>query len=365
MSLYRPDTHTPVSYLLKHRLSFSAIKEGFGAKSAPLNDVTRAKRRAPSFALAALLILALVATACGAPAPAATGAPVTLRLALLPILDALPIYVADQQGYFAAQGLKVSFIPVASAAERDQLIASGQADGMINDLVATVLYNRDQAQVQIVRFAQVATAKQPEYRILAAPGSKLTTPADLKGVPIGVSQASIIEYITDRLLEAEGLAPADINITAVPKIPDRLSLLSSGKLQAATLPEPFSTLAVQSGSRVILDDSAHPEYGSSVISFRTAVIQAHPQAIAGFLKAVDQAVTDINKDNSRWAGIMSQYNLVPKPLAGKFPAPTYPTYSLPSQAQFKDVVDWALSKGLISHSVSYQDSVNANVGKGQ
>ena len=48
--------------------------------------------------------------------------PATLRLALLPILDALPMYVAEEQGYFEEEDLTVEFIPVTSAAERDQII---------------------------------------------------------------------------------------------------------------------------------------------------------------------------------------------------------------------------------------------------
>ena len=50
--------------------------------------------------------------------------PETVRLALLPILDALPMYVAEEQGYFEEENLTVEFIPVTSAAERDQVIVT-------------------------------------------------------------------------------------------------------------------------------------------------------------------------------------------------------------------------------------------------
>lgn len=317
--------------------------------------------------LCLLLILSSAVLSACQPAPGAPPASssYTLRLALLPILDALPIYVADQESYFAADGVKVSYVPVASAAERDQVMAAGQADGMINDLVAVTLYNRDTVQVQVVRFAQVATRQQALYRILVSPGSKIANPAGLKGVDIAISQASVIEYVTDRLLQASGLAPGDIKTIAVPKIPDRLALLNSGKLEAATLPEPFSTLAVQAGCRVLLDDTSHPEYGSSVISFRKTVIDQHPAEIAGFLKAVNQAVADINRDHTKWSGLLQKYNLVPQALVASYPVPSYPLQSLPSEAQFKDVVDWAMAKGMITQPVSYTDSVNPGPGSGK
>ncbi len=93
-------------------------------------------------------------------APTAQAAkPTEIKIAMLPIIDALPLYVATKQGYFTANNVNVSFIPAASAAERDQLIAAGQADGMINDLVSVTLYNKQAVQVQTVRFARVRRFK--------------------------------------------------------------------------------------------------------------------------------------------------------------------------------------------------------------
>ena len=40
-------------------------------------------------------------------------------MAVLPILDTLPMYVAQQEGLFEQNGVQVEFIPVASGAERD------------------------------------------------------------------------------------------------------------------------------------------------------------------------------------------------------------------------------------------------------
>jgi NitT/TauT family transport system substrate-binding protein len=283
--------------------------------------------------------------------------PVTLKIAVLPILDALPMFVAQEQGYFDEENLEVEFIPVTSAAERDQLIAAGQADGMINDLVSTLLYNQDQIQIKIVSFARVATPEFPQYRILAAGNSNITSIADLKGVEIGISEGSVIEYTTYRLLEAEGFQPEEIKTIPVPRIDLRMSLLQSGELQAANLPDPLASLAIQSGARLILDDTRHPEFGNSVISFRKSVIDEHPQAIRGFLVALEKAIREVNADAKKWENLLSEQKLVPQPLIGSYQIPSFPTGSLPTEAQWADVQAWALEKGLISSEISYSDSV--------
>jgi NitT/TauT family transport system substrate-binding protein len=296
-------------------------------------------------------------------APAKTTAPapvVTLKLALLRILDTLPMYVAQQEGLFAAHGVKVEFIPAASAAERDQIITAGQADGMINEVVSTSLYNKDQVQVQIVRFARTATPTSPQYIILASKKSGINTPAGLKGVEIGISQGTVIEYITDRLLKAEGLTSDDIKTIAVPKIDVRMNLLSTGELKAATLPDPFSMLAEQGGAVVITDDSKHPEFGYSTIAFRKSVIDAHPEAIKAFLAAIEEATQHINADPAKYANVLTDQQLIPAPLVGSYQLPPYPTASLPTQAQWDDVQAWMKEKGLLEKDVSYSDSVNAS-----
>lgn len=317
------------------------------------------------FIMLLLAALMLLGNACAQPQAAATptaqAEPTTLKIAVLPILDALPMYVAQQEGLFEKEGIQVEFIPVASAAERDQVFASGKADGMINDGISTLFYNQDQIQIQIVRMARTATSTTPQYQILASPQSGFTSVQDLKGVEIGISQGTVIEYITERLLEAEGLKPEEIKTIAVPKIADRMTLLSSGELKAATLPDPLSSLAVQQGAKLIIDDTSHPEYGYSVYSFRKSLIDANPQAVRAFLAAIEAATKQLNADSSKWANLLTEKQLVPEPLVGTYQIPPYPTASVPSKSQWDDVLAWAKAKGLIKVDVDYEASVNASL----
>lgn len=291
-------------------------------------------------------------------APGQPSEPVTIRFAVLPILDALPMYVAQQEGYFGEQGVEIEFIPVSSAAERDQIMAAGQADAMINDLVSTLFYNQEDIQIEVVRFARTATPDFPQYRILAAGDSGITSVDDLAGVEIGISEGSVIAYTTDRLLETAGFSPAEINTIAVPSIADRLALLNSGELKAANLPDPLASLAIQNGAVAIIDDTIRPEIGNSLVSFRKAFIDENPQAVSGFLAAVERAVDDINADTTRWEGLLTERQLVPAPLIGSYQIPTFPAASVPSEAQWDDVLSWAQDKGLVSVDVPYQESVN-------
>src|SRR3989304_6274300 len=110
---------------------------------------------------AILLSACIPATQVASEAPAVK--PVRLKIAVLPIIDTLPMYVAQQEGLFAKHGVNVEFVPVASAPERDQLIAAGQADGMGNETNSTMLFNKEETQVQVVRYALRPTAESGHF----------------------------------------------------------------------------------------------------------------------------------------------------------------------------------------------------------
>jgi len=306
--------------------------------------------------LFALALAALIVTACQPPSQT-----VTLKIAVLPIIDTLPLYVAEQEGLFARHGAQVELVSVASAPERDQLVSAGQADGMINETISDMLFNQDDVQVQAVRYALRPVDGYGHFFILASAKSGITTADGLKGVEIGVSQGTIIEYVTERLLQAEGLSAEEIKTIPVPKIPDRMALLASGELQAGTLPDPLGALAVQSGAVIVLDDSAHPEYGFSIYSFRKEVIDAHPEAIKGFLAAIEDATALVNGNPGKYTDILSEAKIVPAPLLEAYRVPPFPAAGVPTEAEWSDAQDWARSKGMLDGEVPYGESVNANL----
>ena len=166
--------------------------------------------------LFALMLIAAVLAASLAPLAGRTQAQdmPKLRMGLLPILDVLPFYVADQAGYFAAEGVEIELIPVSSALERDQLVIAGEIDGMVNDLISAGIFNQDEPLVQIVALARRAYPDSPQFRLLGAPRSNLTIPSDLTNVEIGISENSVIHYIAQRILEAEGVSAADLTFRA-------------------------------------------------------------------------------------------------------------------------------------------------------
>jgi NitT/TauT family transport system substrate-binding protein len=274
-------------------------------------------------------------------------------MALLPVLDVLPLHVADQNGYFNDVGVQVEFIPVKSGQERDTLMQTGQVDGMLTDLLSPVLFNQSEPQVKAVRTARRAYPDSPMFYILAAPGSEVGSPSDLAGVEIGIAQNTVIEYLTDRMLEKAGLTGDQIAIQEVSAIPVRFELLVNGESPAATLPDPLASGAMAAGAVFVIDDTSVPELSQSILAFSVDALESKPEAVRALLRAWEMAVEELNRNPDDYHGLLIEKGRVPESVQGTFEMPPFPEASVPSPAQLADVLAWAIGKGIVEVEVPY------------
>lgn len=287
----------------------------------------------------------------------ARGDNAVLRLALLPIPDVLPVYVAIEKGYFTEVGVEVEALSVGSAIERDQLMQAGKVDGMINEISGAANFNRDKKQVQIVSVARSPIGDAPLFRVLAAPGSGISTVADLAGVPIGISKNTVIEYISTRLLTAAGLKEDEIVYKSIPVLPERLQLLLQGQIKAVTLPDPLGAAAIKAGATEVVSDIALSDVSASVVTFSTDAIQNKGEMVKNFMIAWFRAAEDLNQDPAAYEDLMLKKIRVPENIQGEYTIPPLPIKAVPTKAQWDDVMAWMLEKNLISIPLPYEGSV--------
>lgn len=329
-----------------------------------------------SWSLLVAMSLALLSLAgCAGIEPSSTDAPATaveqssqlppdageiqnLKIAVLPILDVLPMHVALQNGYVDQVGVEVELIPVKSAQERDTLMQTGQIDGMLTDLLSPVLFNQDEPQIMVVRTARKVYPGSPLFRLLAEPGSAISTPEDLAGVEIGIAQNTVIEYLTDRMLESAGLTADQIASQEVSAIPVRFELLVNGEIPAATLPDPLASGAMAAGAISVIDDTTVPELSQSILTFSVDKLQEEPEAVRRFLQAWEMAITELNTSPEDYQDILIKEGRVPESIQGNFQMPPFPESSVPTSEQLADVVEWALAKGLIENAVPFERMVD-------
>jgi NitT/TauT family transport system substrate-binding protein len=283
-----------------------------------------------------------------------------LTIGVLPIIEVIPLYVAQQEGFFEKHGLDVEVVLTKGAQERDALMQAGELDAMWTDPVAVGLFNRETPQVVVVAKGYYASSDLVMFQILGAPESGLTSAADLVGVPIGLSQNTVAQYITERLLTTEGLAPEEIEVVEISAIPVRFEQLMEGQVQAAAIPDPLGRGAIANGAVPLVKDTAHPQYSQGVIAFRKNVVDDDPELVKRFLLAWDESVDALRSNPDAYRDMLIEKGRVPESIQSTYAVPLFPLRDITSQEEWRDVVEWMLDKGLLDEPLSYEGSVDTS-----
>ncbi len=276
-----------------------------------------------------------------------------IRVGLLPIIDSVPFYAAEADGLFEEAGLNVELVTFSSALERNVALETGAIDGQLADLIATGLINNTEDTVSIVKTTYRATNNVAMIALVAGADSGITSAGDLAGKSVGISTNSLIEYHLDQYLDAAGIDREAVVKTEVASIPQRMELLSQGQLDAAVLPEPLITLAVNAGGHVILDDR-QSRLGMSVLEFKVDYLRDHEQLVRRFVEIHEDAVTRINERPENYDHLLPERARLPESLIGIFEVPPFPSSDVPTPQEIQRANDWLIEKGLITTPRDYE-----------
>lgn len=165
----------------------------------------------------------------------------------------LPLTIAEQLGYFRAEGLDVQIDDVAGDAKALQAVTSGAADVCSGPFEHTIaLQGKGQFYEAFVlqgRAPQVvvgvSTKTLPDYRY----------PRDLEGKKIGVAAlGSSCEMVADLVLARAGIRPAQVSFVGIGTNAGALTAMRSGEIDAISDLDPVMTMLEQKGDiRVIVD----------------------------------------------------------------------------------------------------------------
>ncbi|MBT8345449.1 MAG: ABC transporter substrate-binding protein [Desulfofustis sp.] len=281
----------------------------------------------------------------------------SLKIGLLQIEDSVPFYVAAQEGFFEEENVRVELVPFLSALERDSALTAGAIDGAISDPIGALLLDQGRELLKITSLGLGKTPAEGVFAILAAPSSGIQTVEDLKGVEIAVSNATIIEYVTDRLLEMHGFSPEQIRKVEVKKMPIRMQMLLSDSVQAATLPEPLSSIAAGKGARVLISDAdLDQSLSQTVVVISTKAMIDKKEAIRSLFRAYARAVEAINGDPERFRALVVEKGRIPPFMTDSYPIAVYPAPEPFSRELFEPAAQWLAAKGLIE-MIAYEDIV--------
>ncbi len=283
-----------------------------------------------------------------------------VKIGVLPIEDNLPFYVAEKDGIYPKEGVQVELVSFASAMERDAAMQAGQIDGQVADLLAVALLKKIGTDVKIAAIGLGATPKEGRFAILSSPNSGIKDLAGLNGATLGISQNSIIDYVSDQMLLDKGVKLDDVKKMSIPKMPVRLDMLLSDQINTACLPDPLASLAQAKGAHVLVDDT-YKNISQTVFLFRTKSIQENPEGIKAVVRAYGSAGQALTNNPDQYRDLFLEKAQIPQDLKDSYKTPTFSKLQLPTEEEVESVMKWMVEKDLILQAYDYQELVDPSL----
>jgi len=207
------------------------------------------------YAITGLLLLVWLVLIPVSPGAGGPGA-VTLKVAFTPLSSWGPLFIADSEGFFGREGIKVEWVTFAGAADTVAVLVQGSLDVAAG--AASAGFFNAAAHGERVRIVADKGHAEPGFREIALvvrrglKGGVAPTLADLKGRKVAVNTiGSVVHYLLAQSLARVGMGLKDVEIVRMP-FPSMVAALQQGGIDGAVLAEPFVTQAVEMGAGTVL-----------------------------------------------------------------------------------------------------------------
>jgi NitT/TauT family transport system substrate-binding protein len=335
-------------------------------------------------AATALALTAVAALAAGCSSSGASGADsianslptnygpaeqTTLNVGVVPAMDSAGFFVAQNEGLFAKEGLKINYSPATSSETAIQQQIKGQLQitaGNYVSYVAAVAKQHDQLEV----ISEGSVMQEGAQTLFVMPSSHITQLSQLKGKLIGVNAPQNIDYLLGvSVLKENGINPDTVKFPngkdtasaqyddggAIP-FPDMAGDLQHNEVSAAILPEPFASIAEQQDGAIPLADlnqGATTDFPIEGYVVTKAWAAAHPNTLQRFLAALSAgqeiADTDRGAVEKAFEGLDgAPEGQVPPQIAAVMALDTYPIGI--DQTRLQRVADVMYQFGLLPNN---------------
>jgi NitT/TauT family transport system substrate-binding protein len=195
------------------------------------------------------------------------------------------IYIADEEGYFAANGLNVTIRTYPSGAAATEGLLLG--DSEIATATEFVLVGKTLDKVplrtigSIDEFEQIHLVGRKDAGIMDVP--------DLAGKTIGISRKTAAEFYLGRFLELHGMNIREVNLEDI-RPPQIVDALANGDVDAVVTWQPYvSSIQQCMGDRVVAwsVQSGQPAFCIAICTGDWA--DGHPDEITRFVRALSEA----------------------------------------------------------------------------
>lgn len=303
---------------------------------------------------------------------------IPLNVGVLKLTSSAPIFIGIEKGFFRDEGLSIDLqwfeaaqpIAVATASGKIDVGATGITAGLFNMIAGgqKLLIVSDKGREFKGYSSSAVLVTTEDWNI------GIRTLKDLKGKKIGITQiGSTFHYMIGRLLEANGLQLADVELIPLTKLGALMAALQGRQVDAVILNEPNISKALEAGyGKLVVQVGDVMDYQTSAIFFSPDLAKDHRDHAVRFLKGYIRATryyydAVLTKKNGRIApgthydeviGIIARYTGAPAEDIRK----GLPYMDRDGRLLEEDIqtqIDWYAAHQMIEKKISAQEVTDA------
>jgi NitT/TauT family transport system substrate-binding protein len=218
------------------------------------------------------------------------------------------LWLTHEQGIFKKHGLDSSLIYFRSGTVAAQALLAGEIQ--FGHLAPGPIMA---AWAQGADFAWIGTTTHKMvFSLIAEPA--ITRGEALKGKKVGITRiGSAADLAARAALEHLGLTTKDVALISMGGIPEILTGLRAGAVQAGILSPPFSTSALEAGyRRLVFIPDLGKEFTFSGIAVKRDYIKANPGVAEAFMAALTEGAKIYKEDSKAALRVLKKYVQVEK-----------------------------------------------------
>jgi NitT/TauT family transport system substrate-binding protein len=238
-----------------------------------------------------------------------------IRLGLLPVVDVASVHLAINEGYFSQEGLDVELVSIqgAGAAIPGLVSSNSQFDIVFGNYASFFVAEANGVAKDVAGLKFVAdgyVAKPNTWMVLAGANSTAKKITDLPGKKIAVTtKQSLAEISIRSVLKVNSVDAGQVTFVEMPYT-DMAAALSSNRVDAALLAEPFITQAAKDGGALRLFDAASgPTAELPIAGYGTTgkFASENPKTVAAFQRAFAKGQEVAGADRARVEKLLPGY----------------------------------------------------------
>ena len=243
-----------------------------------------------------------------------------LKIAVMPTLDCLPLYVAREYKWFCDGKTDIRLKYFTSQIDCDTAILNGRVEGAVSDLVRVARMNKSGAKVK----PQIATAAY--WQLLTNRNSRIRQLNQLDDKMVAMTRYSVTDMLADHVVDSAKLKSERVFKVQINDVNVRLQMMLNNEMDAMFVTEPQATLARLAKHKVLLD-TRKMNWHMGVIAFREKPMKDvdRKRQYDVFVKAYNQACDSINKNGiARYAHLMEKYCRTRSAVLDSIPKQKFP-----------------------------------------